>query len=134
MALSPLPTLQWGEGAQTRTLASGVNRLPHLVSGITLGLLFGLIALGFMLILGLMEQINLAHGSLFALGAYFAYATSAPRLPLPPALPPAGAGGPPRWRFARAVLLAPILVAPFGLAIERLMRRTYGRDPLYGLL
>ena len=51
-----------------------LNLLPHLVNGIALGLLFGLIALGFMLILGLMEQINLAHGSLFALGAYFAYA------------------------------------------------------------
>ena len=27
-----------------------------------------------------------------------------------------------------------MLVAPFGLVLERLMRRTYGRDPLYGLL
>ena len=42
--------------------------LPHLVNGISLGLLFALIALGFMLILGVMEVINLAHGSLFALG------------------------------------------------------------------
>src|SRR5207247_2402969 len=43
--------------------------LPHLVNGVSLGLLFALIALGFMLILGVMEVINLAHGSLFALGA-----------------------------------------------------------------
>ena len=46
-----------------------LNLLPHLVNGLVLGLLFALIALGFMLIVGLMEQINLAHGSLFALGA-----------------------------------------------------------------
>src|SRR5204863_6022454 len=46
--------------------------LPHLVNGVSLGLLFALIALGFMLILGVMEVINLAHGSLFALGAYVA--------------------------------------------------------------
>ena len=39
-----------------------LNLLPHLLNGLTLGLLFALIALGFMLILGLMEQINLAHG------------------------------------------------------------------------
>jgi len=45
-------------------LMAFLNLLPHLVNGITLGLLFALIALGFMLILGLMEQINLAHGSL----------------------------------------------------------------------
>jgi ABC-type branched-subunit amino acid transport system permease subunit len=46
--------------------------LPHILNGLTLGLLFALIALGFMLIVGVMEVINLAHGSLFALGAYFA--------------------------------------------------------------
>ena len=46
----------------------------------------------------------------------------------------AWAGVPLGWRFATALLLAPVLVAPFGLVLERLMRRTYGRDPLYGLL
>ena len=49
-----------------------LNLAPHLINGIGLGLLFALIALGFMLIVGVMEVINLAHGSLFALGAYFA--------------------------------------------------------------
>jgi branched-chain amino acid transport system permease protein len=110
------------------------NLLPHLVNGIALGLLFGLIALGFMLILGLMEQINLAHGSLFALGAYFAYAITTPWLPLPPEMLQGWTAVPLVWRFATALLLAPILVAPFGLVLERMMRRTYGRDPLYGLL
>ncbi len=55
---------------------------PHLVNGIALGLLFALLALGFMLIVGLMETINLAHGSFFALGAYVALMIVAP--PLPP--------------------------------------------------
>ena len=57
-----------------------VNLLPHLVNGISLGLLFALIALGFMLIVGVMETINLAHGSLFALGMYVALFVVAPRL------------------------------------------------------
>jgi branched-subunit amino acid ABC-type transport system permease component len=111
-----------------------LNLLPHLLNGIALGLLFSLIALGFMLILGLMEQINLAHGSLFALGAYFAYAICGAKLPLPPDVLVAWAGVPLGLRFATAVVVAPILVAPFGIVLERLMRRTYGRDPLYGLL
>jgi branched-subunit amino acid ABC-type transport system permease component len=111
-----------------------LNLLPHLLNGIALGLLFSLIALGFMLILGLMEQINLAHGSLFALGAYFAYAICTPRLPLPPDLLQAWTSVSLGTRFAAAVILAPLLVAPFGFVLERLMRRTYGRDPLYGLL
>ena len=45
--------------------------VPHIFNGLTLGLLFALIALGFTLIVGVMEVINLAHGSLFAIGAYF---------------------------------------------------------------
>ena len=54
--------------------------LPHLVNGVSLGLLFALIALGFMLIVGVMETINLAHGSLFALGMYVALFLVTPRL------------------------------------------------------
>ena len=43
-----------------------VQLAPHLFNGLTLGLLFALIALGFTLIVGVMEVLNLAHGSLFA--------------------------------------------------------------------
>jgi branched-subunit amino acid ABC-type transport system permease component len=71
---------------------------------------------------------------LFALGAYFAYAICGAKLPLPPDVLIAWAGVPLGLRVATAVVVAPILVAPFGLVLERLMRRTYGRDPLYGLL
>ena len=60
--------------------------IPHLVNGISLGLLFALIALGFMLIVGVMETINLAHGSLFALGMYAALAVVAPKLEWAPQL------------------------------------------------
>ena len=56
-----------------------LSLLPHLVNGISLGLLFALIALGFMLIVGVMETINLAHGSLFALGMYVALFLIAPQ-------------------------------------------------------
>ena len=57
-----------------------LNLLPHLINGVSLGLLFALIALGFMLIVGVMETINLAHGSLFALGMYVALFLVTPRL------------------------------------------------------
>jgi branched-chain amino acid transport system permease protein len=60
-----------------------LDLLPHLINGLTLGLLFALIALGFMLVVGVMEQINLAHGSLFALGAYIALVLLSPNPPLP---------------------------------------------------
>jgi branched-chain amino acid transport system permease protein len=108
--------------------------LPHILNGLTLGLLFALIALGFMLIVGLMEQINLAHGSLFALGAYFAMQLMGPRPPFPPALAQAWLTLPLGWRYAATLILAPAAVGVVGIAIEFCMRRTYGKDPMYGLL
>jgi len=105
---------------------------PHLVNGLALGLLFALLALGFMLIVGLMETINLAHGSFFALGAYVALMIAAPPLA------PEALGGYATWpigvRYALALVVGPIVVGVFGMGLEFALRRTYGKDPLYGLL
>jgi branched-chain amino acid transport system permease protein len=111
-----------------------LNLLPHLVNGVSLGLLFALIALGFMLIVGVMETINLAHGSLFALGMYAALFVMAPQLGWFPEAQAAWMSLPVGTRYLLALLLAPLLVGLFGLLIELCLRRTYGRDPLYGLL
>src|SRR5438046_2587597 len=108
--------------------------LPHLVNGISLGLLFALIALGFMLILGVMEVINLAHGSLFALGAYFALALLAPKFGISGETFAWYAALPMPARYALALVIAPLLVGAVGMVIELGLRRTYGKDPLYGLL
>jgi len=110
------------------------NLLPHLVNGISLGLLFALIALGFMLIVGVMETINLAHGSLFALGMYFALFFVAPQLGWFPGLQAWYMALPLETRYLVALFLAPVFVGLFGMLLELCMRRTYGRDPLYGLL
>jgi branched-chain amino acid transport system permease protein len=109
--------------------------LPHLVNGLTLGLLFALVALGFMLILSMMEVINLAHGSLFALGAYVGMVTLSKD-----ALP--GLGGransfyalPLGWRYVLAFAIVPAAVGVVGMVLELCLRRTYNRIPLYGLL
>jgi branched-chain amino acid transport system permease protein len=81
-----------------------------------LGLLYAVIALGFMLIVGTMEVINFAHGVLFALGGYFALTLQ------------------PHVGWWGALVLAPLGVGLVGLGLERGVRRTYGRDPLFGLL
>jgi branched-chain amino acid transport system permease protein len=108
--------------------------IPHLVNGVSLGLLFALIALGFMLIVGVMETINLAHGSLFALGMYFALFLIAPQLGMFPNLQAWYMTLPLGTRYGVALIFAPIFVGIFGMLLELCMRRTYGRDPLYGLL
>jgi len=111
-----------------------LNLLPHLINGLALGLLFALIALGFMLIVGVMELINLAHGSLFALGAYLAMTL------IDPDLSSWGAFG--QWymdlplalRYVIGLAFAPVLVAVVGAGLEICMRRTYGKKAEYGLL
>lgn len=111
-----------------------LDLLPHLFNGVALGLLFALVALGFMLIVGVMETINLAHGSLFALGMYAALVVVTPRLGWFPEAQAAYMALPLGTRYALALFVAPLLVGLFGLLLELCLRRTYGRDPLYGLL
>jgi len=91
--------------------------LAQLFNGVVLGLLFAVMALGFMLVLSVMEVINFSHGALFALGAYFALSLSK------------------IVGYWPALIIAPLLVGGIGLLIEKfLVRRIYGKDPLFGLL
>ena len=87
-------------------------------TGLVLGGLFVLLAIGLSLIFGLMTVVNFSHGALYMLGAYFGY-TLIKYLGV---------------SFWLALVLAPILVGVLGLAIERfLIRPLYGRsldDPL----
>jgi branched-subunit amino acid ABC-type transport system permease component len=69
-------------------------------------------ALGLIVILGMMNLINLAHGEFMMLGAYVA--TMVVHLGVP---------------FALAVIVAFIAIALFGIVLERLViRRFYGRE------
>ena len=91
--------------------------LQFTMNGLVLGLLFAVVALGFTLILGVMQVINFTHGILFAFGAYFAFSMQ-------------------RYiGFGGALIVAPMLVGVIGLILERLaIHRTYGGNPLFGLL
>lgn len=108
--------------------------IPHVVNGLTLGLLFALIALGFTLIVGVMEVINLAHGSLFALGAYLALTVVGGDLVAGTAFGDWFTGLPLPARYAVALAFAPVLAGVAGMVLERCLRPTYGKAPLYGLL
>src|SRR5262245_44985604 len=46
--------------------------LEQCLNGLQLGLLLFLLAAGLTLVLGIMDMVNLAHGSLYMIGAYFA--------------------------------------------------------------
>ena len=51
---------------------NGVLLLEHALNGLQFGLMLFLLAAGLTLIFGIMDFINLAHGSLYMAGAYFA--------------------------------------------------------------
>src|SRR5712692_616583 len=91
--------------------------LFNITNGLIIGAFYVLMALGLSLILNLSGVINFAHGGFLAIGAYIAYTL----------IPYIG--------FWGALVVAPFLTAIIGLIVERfLIRRLYGRDPLYSLL
>src|SRR5262249_26184262 len=76
--------------------------LPQLFTGLVLGMLFVLLAIGLSLIFGLMTVVNFSHGALYMLGAYFTvfflgYTRS----------------------FWVALLMAPLMVGAFGFLVVR---------------
>src|ERR1700755_430450 len=90
--------------------------LSQTASGLVLGGLYVLIAIGLSIIFGLLGIVNFAHGTFFTLGAYLA-------LTLYQTL-----GWP-------AVVVAPVWVGGIGMVAERLLiRRLYDKEPLISLI
>jgi branched-chain amino acid transport system permease protein len=90
--------------------------LSQTVSGLVLGGLYVLIAIGLSIIFGLLGIVNFAHGAFFTLGAYFAL-TLVELFGWP------------------AVLLSPIIVGGIGMVAERLLiSRLYDKEPLISLI
>jgi len=88
--------------------------IEQCLNGVQLGMLLFLLAAGLTLIFGIMDLVNLAHGSLYMIGAYFA-ATFA-------ALTDS---------FVVGAVLALLATLVVGMAVEVIaMRRLYGRDHL----
>jgi branched-chain amino acid transport system permease protein len=88
--------------------------IEQCLNGVQLGMLLFLLAAGLTLIFGIMDLVNLAHGSLYMLGAYFA-ATLA-----------AATGS-----FVLGAVLALIATAISGMALEVIaIRPLYGRSHL----
>jgi branched-chain amino acid transport system permease protein len=84
------------------------------LNGLQFGLLLFLLAAGLTLVFGIMDLVNLAHGSLYMIGAYFAATFAA-------------------WTdsFVLGAVLALLATLMVGMVLEVVaMRRLYGRDHL----
>jgi len=94
------------------------------LNSLVLGGVFLIVAIGLNIIYGLSRVMNLAHGSLYALGAYFGFAVVSSGM-----------------NFFLALLIAPILVGVFGLLLERVLIAPMRERPMvytliltYGLM
>jgi branched-chain amino acid transport system permease protein len=88
--------------------------IEQFLNGLQFGLLLFLLAAGLTLVFGIMDLVNLAHGSLHILGAYFAATFTALT-----------------GSFLLGVVLALAATLVMGMAVEVIaMRRLYGRDHL----
>lgn len=88
--------------------------LTQLLNGLQLGVLLFLLSAGLTLVFGIMNFVNLAHGSIYMMGAYFAAATYS-------------------WSgsFVVAGLVAVAATLALGIAVERAaLARLYARDHL----
>jgi len=110
-------TDQWLLGSELL----GFLSVQNILDGLTVGMVYVLLAAGLSVIFGVMHVINFAHGELFALGAYFAIVVSAPF---------GDTTG-----FYVALFVAPLLVGVVGVALERYtVQPLYDRNPLYHIL
>ncbi|MDQ6618225.1 MAG: branched-chain amino acid ABC transporter permease [Pseudomonadota bacterium] len=90
----------------------------QMLNGFQLGVLLFLLSAGLTLVLGIMNFVNLAHGSLFMMGAYFAVASY-------------GATN----SFVLAAIAAVVGSLLLGLLLERsILSKLYARDHLYQVL
>jgi len=96
--------------------------LVQLFNGISLGMIYVLMAIGLTIIFGMLNIINFAHGAVYALGAYLAFQFSV--------LLGEWSGS-----FWLALLVSPVLTAALGAVLEVvLIRKMYDAEHNYQIL
>lgn len=84
----------------------------QLLTGLAYGMLYFMIAAGLTIILGVMNVVNLAHGTIFMLGSYIAYTFISQQ-----------------FSFWVALVLSIVVTIVLGVLIERLLiRQVYGKE------
>ena len=105
--------------------------LQQVLNGLSIGSVYAIFALGYTLVYSILGIINLAHGAVFTLGAYFTYALMGGTFGFNGLL--ANATLPVKLPFAIALILGSSLAGLVGIAMERIAfqpLRRKGSDPL----
>ncbi|MBD2167840.1 branched-chain amino acid ABC transporter permease [Calothrix sp. FACHB-156] len=105
--------------------------LQQFLNGLSIGSVYAIFALGYTLVYSILGIINLAHGAVFTLGAYFTYALMGGTFGFNGLL--ANATLPIKLPFAIALILGSSIAGLVGIAMERIAfqpLRRKGSDPL----
>ena len=95
-----------------------MSLLNYLISGISLGSIYAIIALGYTMVYGIAKMLNFAHGDVIMVGAYVCFFAIS-RYSLPPLL---------------GVLLAVLLCTVLGIVIEKLAYKPLRAAPSLAVL
>ena len=92
--------------------------LGHVITGLSLGSIYAIIALGYTMVYGIAKMLNFAHGDVIMIGAYICFLTVS-NLNLPPVV---------------GIILAMILCTALGIIIERLAYKPLRQAPSLAVL
>ena len=92
--------------------------LQTVLSGITIGCVYGLVALGFVLIFKATEVINFAQGELLMLGAFISYSLISIL----------------NFPYWAAMLVTVVVMGLFGMLLERTVLRSLVGEPVYAIV
>ena len=92
--------------------------LSYLISGISLGSVYAIIALGYTMVYGIAKMLNFAHGDVIMIGAYISFCVTT-NLGLPPIL---------------SVIAAVVVCTILGIVIERLAYKPLRNAPSLAVL
>ena len=90
--------------------------VQQLIIGITLGSIYGLIAIGYTMVYGIIGMINFAHGDVFMVGGFIALIAFL-------ALISRSASPRSRWPCSWCCIIAMALTALYGWTVERIAYR-----------
>jgi branched-chain amino acid transport system permease protein len=100
--------------------------LQQLINGLTLGAIYGLIAIGYTMVYGIIGMINFAHGEIYMIGAMVALVTIL-------ALTSIGVASVPLL-LVLVLVTAMVIAGLYGWAVERLVYRPLRGSPRLALL
>ena len=96
--------------------------LQQLINGLTLGAIYGLIAIGYTMVYGIIGMINFAHGEIYMIGAFISL-VSILLLAVP------GGGGSVFLALVVVLIVTMLLTALYGWTLERIAYRPLRTSP-----